>query len=137
MTPTSPTTASESHAPAPHMAGNFAPVTDELTAYDLPVTGAIPPELSGWFLRNGPNPRDAATPHWFFGDGMVHGLRLEGGRAVSYRNRWVRTATFTDGAGAGGGAGRPRPGGGGGHTPIGPPPRPPPWGVITTDAADE
>ncbi|WP_406478065.1 carotenoid oxygenase family protein [Streptomyces platensis] len=98
MTPTSPTTASESHAPAPHMAGNFAPVADELTAYDLPVTGAIPPELSGWFLRNGPNPRDAATPHWFFGDGMVHGLRLEGGRAVSYRNRWVRTATFTDGA---------------------------------------
>lgn len=28
---------------------------------------------------------------------MVHGLRLEGGRAISYRNRWVRTATFTDG----------------------------------------
>lgn len=29
---------------------------------------------------------------------MVHGVRLEGGRAVSYRNRWVRTSTFTDGA---------------------------------------
>ncbi|GGN38902.1 carotenoid cleavage dioxygenase [Streptomyces kronopolitis] len=98
MTTTSPTTASASDAPAPHMAGNFAPVTDELTAYDLPVTGTIPPELTGWFLRNGPNPRDAATPHWFFGDGMVHGLRLEGGRAVSYRNRWVRTATLTEGA---------------------------------------
>ncbi|MFI2187289.1 carotenoid oxygenase family protein [Streptomyces sioyaensis] len=98
MTTTSPTTASASGAPAPHMAGNFAPVTDELTAYDLPVTGTIPPELTGWFLRNGPNPRDAATPHWFFGDGMVHGLRLEGGRAVSYRNRWVRTSTFTEGA---------------------------------------
>ncbi|MFE1170956.1 carotenoid oxygenase family protein [Streptomyces sp. NPDC058773] len=97
MTTTSPATASASEAPAPHMAGNFAPVTDELTAYDLPVTGAIPPELTGWFLRNGPNPQDAATPHWFFGDGMVHGLRLEGGRAVSYRNRWVRTASFTDG----------------------------------------
>nr|WP_066929590.1 carotenoid oxygenase family protein [Streptomyces sp. NBRC 110611] len=68
---------------------------DELTAYDLPVTGTIPPELTGWFLRNGPNPRDAATAHWFFGDGMVHGLRLEGGRAVSYRNRWVRTSSFT------------------------------------------
>ncbi|MFI0712595.1 carotenoid oxygenase family protein [Streptomyces inhibens] len=97
MTTTPPTTASESTAPAPHMAGNFAPVTEELTAYDLPVTGVIPPELSGWFLRNGPNPRDADSPHWFFGDGMVHGLRLEGGRAVSYRNRWVRTSTFTDG----------------------------------------
>ncbi|MBM4794654.1 carotenoid oxygenase family protein [Streptomyces sioyaensis] len=98
MTTTSPTTASASDAPAPHMAGNFAPVTDELTAYDLPVTGTIPPELTGWFLRNGPNPRDAATPHWFFGDGMVHGLRLEGGRAVSYRNRWVRTSALTEGA---------------------------------------
>ncbi|MEU9118695.1 carotenoid oxygenase family protein [Streptomyces sp. NPDC048506] len=97
MSTTSPSTATESTAPVPHMAGNFAPVKDELTAYDLPVTGTIPPELTGWFLRNGPNPRDAATPHWFFGDGMVHGLRLEGGKAVSYRNRWVRTATFTDG----------------------------------------
>ncbi|MFJ9415017.1 carotenoid oxygenase family protein [Streptomyces sp. NPDC101227] len=97
MTATTPGTASESLAPAPHLAGNFAPVPDELTAYDLPVTGVIPPELTGWFLRNGPNPRDAASRHWFFGDGMVHGLRLEGGRAVSYRNRWVRTSTFTDG----------------------------------------
>ncbi|QTZ93066.1 carotenoid oxygenase family protein [Streptomyces auratus] len=98
MTTTPPTTASASDALPPHMAGNFAPVTDELTAYDLPVTGTIPPELTGWFLRNGPNPREAASPHWFFGDGMVHGLRLEGGRAVSYRNRWVRTSTFTEGA---------------------------------------
>ncbi|MEU5210977.1 carotenoid oxygenase family protein [Streptomyces sp. NPDC020742] len=97
MTTTSPSTPSESTAPPPHMAGNFAPVTEELTAYDLPVTGVIPPELSGWFLRNGPNPKDAVTAHWFLGDGMIHGLRLEGGRAVSYRNRWVRTSTFTDG----------------------------------------
>ncbi|GCD36272.1 carotenoid cleavage dioxygenase [Streptomyces chrestomyceticus JCM 4735] len=84
--------------PAPHLAGNFAPVTKELTAHELPVTGAIPPELTGWYLRNGPNPRDAASVHWFFGDGMVHGVRLAGGKAVSYRNRWVRTSTFTDGA---------------------------------------
>ena len=27
---------------------------------------------------------------------MVHGVRLDGGRATSYRNRWVRTKTFTD-----------------------------------------
>ncbi|MCC3775268.1 carotenoid oxygenase family protein [Streptomyces sp. UNOB3_S3] len=84
-------------APA-HLAGNFAPVTEEFTAYDLPVTGAIPPELSGWYLRNGPNPHDAASGHWFLGDGMVHGVRLEGGKATSYRNRWVRTSTFTHGA---------------------------------------
>ncbi|RJO70040.1 9-cis-epoxycarotenoid dioxygenase [Nocardia panacis] len=82
---------------APHLAGNFAPVPDELTEMDLPVTGAIPPELSGWYLRNGPNPAAAASAHWFLGDGMVHGVRVEGGRATSYRNRWVRTSTFTDG----------------------------------------
>lgn len=79
----------------PHMLGNFAPVPDELTVTDLAVTGAIPPELTGWYLRNGPNPREAASAHWFMGDGMVHGVRLDNGRAVSYRNRWVRTSTFT------------------------------------------
>ena len=73
--------------------GDYAPVTDELTAFDLPVGGAIPPELNGWYLRNGPNPRQA-TGHWFTGDGMVHGVRLENGRAAWYRNRWVRTDSF-------------------------------------------
>jgi carotenoid cleavage dioxygenase len=75
----------------PHLLGNYAPVTDELTAYDLPVTGSVPPELTGWYLRNGPNPHEANTGHWFLGDGMVHGVRLENGRAKAYRNRWVRT----------------------------------------------
>ncbi|MGW1839200.1 carotenoid oxygenase family protein [Streptomyces sp. BBFR2] len=84
--------------PAPHLAGNFAPVPDELTVHDLPVTGTVPPELTGWYLRNGPNPHAAASAHWFLGDGMVHGVRLEAGRATAYRNRWVRTTTFTDGA---------------------------------------
>ncbi|MYT32387.1 MULTISPECIES: carotenoid oxygenase family protein [unclassified Streptomyces] len=106
MTTTPTTAAAASSAPPPHLAGNFAPVTDELTTHDLPVTGTIPPELSGWYLRNGPNPQAAASAHWFFGDGMVHGVRLAGGRAVSYRNRWVRTSTFTDGVRIGGGTGR-------------------------------
>ena len=75
--------------------GNYAPVPDELTEYDLPVTGAIPTELTGWYLRNGPNPR-AATGHWFAGDGMIHGVRVENGRAKWYRNRWVRTESFID-----------------------------------------
>ncbi|WP_107654973.1 carotenoid oxygenase family protein [Nocardia suismassiliense] len=82
----------------PHLTGNYAPVTDELTTYDLPVTGQLPPELTGWYLRNGPNPQAATSHHWFAGDGMVHGVRIENGRAVSYRNRWVRTTTFTDDA---------------------------------------
>jgi carotenoid cleavage dioxygenase-like enzyme len=72
---------------------NYAPVADELTHFDLPVEGAIPAELNGWYLRNGPNPRQAGA-HWFTGDGMIHGVRLEGGRAAWYRNRWVRTDSF-------------------------------------------
>lgn len=75
--------------------GNYAPVADELTESDLPVEGAIPPELDGWYLRNGPNPR-TATGHWFTGDGMIHGVRIEGGQAKWYRNRWVRTDSFVE-----------------------------------------
>jgi carotenoid cleavage dioxygenase len=74
--------------------GNFGPVTEEVTTHDLPVTGTIPPELEGRLLRIGPNPKtppDPATHHWFVGDGMVHGVRLRGGRAEWYRNRWVRS----------------------------------------------
>ncbi len=77
-----------------HLRGNYAPIDDELTLIDLPVVGAIPPALSGVYMRNGPNPKHGATAHWFFGDGMLHGLRLENGRAAWYRNRWVRTACF-------------------------------------------
>ena len=73
--------------------GNYAPVADELTAFDLPVQGRIPAELNGWYLRNGPNARTGAA-HWCVGDGMVHGVRLENGRAAWYRNRWVRTESF-------------------------------------------
>ena len=101
----SASTRSESIAPenAPgetpwHLSGNYGPVPDELTAFDLPVTGAIPPELRGLYVRNGPNPKDGSSPHWFFGSGMVHGVRLEGGTAAWYRNRWVRTRLFETGA---------------------------------------
>ncbi|HWE65277.1 MAG TPA: carotenoid oxygenase family protein [Acidimicrobiales bacterium] len=78
----------------PYLEGNFAPVHTEVTATDLTVTGSIPPELDGRYLRNGPNPAAAPEPstyHWFLGDGMVHGLRLRDGRAEWYRNRWVRS----------------------------------------------
>jgi carotenoid cleavage dioxygenase len=79
-----------------HLRGNYAPVMKEVTAFDLPVRGAIPPELSGLYLRNGPNPQSGTSEHWFVGDGMIHGVRLEGGRAKWYRNRWVRTKGLAD-----------------------------------------
>lgn len=84
------------------LADNYAPVERETTATDLPVIGAIPEELCGRYLRNGPNPLgevDRATHHWFLGAGMVHGVRLEGGRAAWYRNRWVRDAAIAEALG--------------------------------------
>src|ERR1700761_2511615 len=73
--------------------GAFAPVDEEITAFDLPVTGQLPAELNGRYLRNGPNPLGLDDPgyHWFLGAGMVHGVRLRDGRAEWYRNRWVRS----------------------------------------------
>ncbi len=69
----------------------------EIESDDLTVTGKIPPELSGSYVRNGPNPRSDASAHWFMGDGMLHGIRLSDGRAQRYANRWVRTNTFETG----------------------------------------
>jgi carotenoid cleavage dioxygenase len=76
-----------------YLKGNFAPVHEEVVAYDLPVTGSLPVELAGRYLRNGPNPIgpiDLRTHHWFVGTGMVHGVRLRDGKAEWYRNRYVR-----------------------------------------------
>ncbi|HZO14701.1 MAG TPA: carotenoid oxygenase family protein, partial [Polyangiaceae bacterium] len=70
--------------------GNYAPVP-ELEAFDLEVIGALPAALDGLYLRNGPNPQSGTSDHWFLGDGMVHGMRLEAGRASFYRSRYVAT----------------------------------------------
>jgi len=80
-----------------YLEGNFAPVQDEATAFDLPVDGAIPSALEGRYLRNGPNPAAGDPGHWFFGEGMLHGVELQGGRATWYRNRYVRTPSFEAG----------------------------------------
>jgi carotenoid cleavage dioxygenase len=82
-----------------YLEGNFAPVREEVAAFDLPVTGSIPAELSGRYLRNGPNPIgpvDLRTHHWFIGTGMVHGVRLRDGKAEWYRNRYVRGDEVAD-----------------------------------------
>lgn len=83
-----------------YLSGQLAPVPDEIHATDLPVTGAIPPELTGRYLRNGPNPLPGEDPgHWFAGHGMLHGVAISDGRAEWYRNRWIRTERL-DGASA-------------------------------------
>lgn len=77
----------------PHLSGLFEPVIDEVDAGDLEVTGELPPEMDGTYLRNGPNPRFTPLGSYVFpleGDGMLHGLAVSQGRA-RYANRFVHT----------------------------------------------
>ena len=60
---------------------------------ELEVDGTLPPGLAGTLYRIGPARHDvygSRYRHWFDGDGMVHAIRLSGGR-VTYRNRFVAT----------------------------------------------
>ena len=80
----------------PYLRGRYAPVHEETDAGDLPAAGTIPTDLTGLFVRNGPNPEFpplGSFSYPFEGDGMVHGVWLDGGRA-RYRNRWVRTLSL-------------------------------------------
>lgn len=80
---------------SPFLVGIHAPMRSELTLHDLDVTGSIPTGLDGRYLKMGANPVAPASAghHWFLGDGMVHGLAIEGGRAAWYRNRWIGSRT--------------------------------------------
>jgi carotenoid cleavage dioxygenase-like enzyme len=72
-----------------HLSGAFAPVLEERTDFELEVTGEIPGELCGTYVRNGPNPRHG-SPAWFAGEGMLHAVHLEAGGAAWHRNRWIQ-----------------------------------------------
>ncbi|MDG1957657.1 MAG: carotenoid oxygenase family protein [Candidatus Binatia bacterium] len=77
-----------------YLEGNFTGVSEEVTLACPEVEGQIPSDLAGNFLRNGPNPE--FTPpmpdlyHPFDGDGMLHGVEFDQGKAT-YRNRWIET----------------------------------------------
>jgi carotenoid cleavage dioxygenase-like enzyme len=90
-------TATETENVPFHLRGNFAPVSEEITAFDLQVQGEIPRQIFGQYVRNGPNPASGSSAHWFQGDGMLHGVHLENGAARWYRNRWVQTRYLTEG----------------------------------------
>ena len=84
------------------LSGPYAPIAGDVTATELTVEGTLPSELNGRYLRNGPNPItpvDPATHHWFTGDGMVHGVRLQEGRADWYHARMVRSTSVSEALG--------------------------------------
>lgn len=76
--------------------GVISPQSDEIAAFDLEVAGEIPEDLNGLLTRNGPNPFEGhfsgeGMLNWWGGAAMLHGIALSGGRALWYRNQWVKT----------------------------------------------
>lgn len=77
----------------PYRTGAWRPNLVEYNADDLDVIeGAIPRDLAGTYLRNTENPLLPAIGryHPFDGDGMLHAITFDAGRA-RYRNRMVAT----------------------------------------------
>ena len=73
------------------------------TQSDLVVRGSIPDALNGLYVRNGTNAL-GENAHWFFGEGMVHGVELRDGKALTYRNRFVKTPVYETSLNGGGDA---------------------------------
>jgi carotenoid cleavage dioxygenase len=81
----------------PYLQGNYAPIREEIQGDDLQVIGELPAVMDGMYVRTGPNPQfdPIGQYHWFDGDGMLHGVRVKGGKA-SYRNRYVRSKGYLE-----------------------------------------
>ena len=79
----------------PYLCGPWAPIHEECDAEDLESDVPIPTDIAGIYVRNTENPVHKAIGvyHPFDGDGMLHAIRIDGGRA-SYRNRFIRTKGF-------------------------------------------
>jgi carotenoid cleavage dioxygenase len=80
----------------PHLSGNYLPVAREVDVAGLPIiSGRIPRDLSGAYMRNGPNPRFKPIYYAYpmDGDGMIHAVYFDNGQA-RYRNRFVQTSGF-------------------------------------------
>lgn len=81
---------------SPYRHWGFQPVHDELQDVPVVVSGTLPPDLEGIYIRNGTNPQfDVRHVRWqmFDGPGMLHQVHIKDGRA-SYSNAYVRGRRF-------------------------------------------
>jgi beta,beta-carotene 9',10'-dioxygenase len=79
-------------------AKGFAELEREVAIESLPVTGAMPPWLSGTLLRTAPAKFDLGRQtvnHWFDGLAMLHRFAFAGGK-VAYANRFIRSANYEE-----------------------------------------
>lgn len=76
----------------PYRTGAWQPNTREYDALAPTVTGELPADLAGIYIRNTENPVHGALGryHPFDGDGMLHSLYFDSGRC-EYRNRFIQT----------------------------------------------
>jgi carotenoid cleavage dioxygenase-like enzyme len=81
----------------PFLQGPFTPAMDEYIADtdSMKVIGEIPRDLDGIYIRNTHNQvhDSIGIYHPFDGDGMLHAMHFENGKAT-YRNRFVQTTGF-------------------------------------------
>lgn len=81
----------------PFLHGPFTPAMEEWVADtdSMQVIGEIPRDLHGAYIRNTHNQvhESIGIYHPFDGDGMLHSMHFEDGRAT-YRNRFVQTTGF-------------------------------------------
>src|SRR5688500_4196823 len=74
----------------------FAPVRQEHRHAPVRVTGRLPQDLRGVYLRNGTNiqfDRVQTRAHCFNGAGMLHQVQIADGGAT-YSNTYIRTPRF-------------------------------------------
>ncbi len=74
----------------------FETLNDEISVGALPVSGEIPPWLSGTLVRNGPakfEVGDRKLNHWFDGFSMLHSFSFSNG-AVSYINKFLQSKAY-------------------------------------------
>ena len=74
----------------------YRPVRSELSHAPITVTGQLPTDLEGVYLRNGTNVQFDPTHirlHAFAGAGMLHQVQIRDG-AATYSNAYIRTPRF-------------------------------------------
>lgn len=81
-----------------YLKGNFAPVNTENFNVEMEMlSGEMPKDVQGIFLRVGPNPipsHKSRGYNLFDGHGMIHSVRIKDSNPV-YSNQWVGTPRYT------------------------------------------
>jgi beta,beta-carotene 9',10'-dioxygenase len=82
---------------APYAVG-LTSLKQEVSQQNIPVTGQLPPWLTGTLLRTGPALfaiQNQPYQHWFDGLAMLHHFSFAGDK-VMYRNRFLKSDSYRE-----------------------------------------